>query len=100
MANICYHELVSKIPDITVLLEQAADGDSLAANHLFSIVYDELRKVAAHQMSKEAVGHTLQSTALVHEVWVKLVGKTVRNRVEESRAFFFCGDSSDETNSC
>ncbi len=65
---------MSTIPDITVLLEEAAQGNNTAASNLFTLVYDELRKLASRQMQSERADHTLQSTALVHEVWVKLVG--------------------------
>jgi RNA polymerase sigma factor (TIGR02999 family) len=47
-----------------------------AAEQLLSLVYDELRKLAASKMIKEAPGHTLQPTALVHEAWLRLVGST------------------------
>ena len=49
-------------------------GDANAAESLLTIVYDELRRLAAYKMTHEAPGQTLQPTALVHEVWLKLVG--------------------------
>lgn len=49
-------------------------GDPKAAEDLLPLVYDELRKLAAHKMTGEAAGHTLQPTALVHEAWLRLVG--------------------------
>lgn len=64
----------SRSQSITLLLEAAAAGDRDATNKLFATVYNELKRMAAVQMSSEANG-TLQSTALVHEVWIKLVGK-------------------------
>jgi RNA polymerase sigma factor (TIGR02999 family) len=48
-------------------------GDQAAASELFPLVYDQLRKLAAYHMSKEAREHTLQPTALVHEVYMKLI---------------------------
>ena len=60
---------------ITLLLEAISSGDGEAANQLFSIVYQELRRMASSQMLGEAKNNTLQSTALVHEVWIKLIGK-------------------------
>ena len=61
-------------PDITTLLEQAATGDSDAANRLLPLVYAQLRAIAQLRMANENPGHTLQATALVHEVFLRLVG--------------------------
>jgi RNA polymerase sigma factor (TIGR02999 family) len=60
--------------DVTRLLDAAAAGDPHAAAELLPLVYDELRKLAAARMAAEQPGHTLQATALVHEVYVRLVG--------------------------
>jgi RNA polymerase sigma factor (TIGR02999 family) len=60
--------------DVTQLLAAAEAGDSAAAVDLLPLVYDELRKLASARMAAEAPGHTLQPTALVHEVYVRLVG--------------------------
>jgi RNA polymerase sigma factor (TIGR02999 family) len=58
--------------DVTRLLDAAAAGDRRAAADLLPLVYDELRKLAAARMASEAPGHTLDATALVHEVFLKL----------------------------
>jgi RNA polymerase sigma factor (TIGR02999 family) len=55
---------------------------------LLSLVYHELRKIAAHKMSNEASGHTLQPTALVHEAWLRLVPDAEQHQFE-NRAHFF-----------
>lgn len=60
--------------NITLLLDQAAGGDRSASDELFGVVYDELRRLASGQLRSEADNQTLQSTALVHEVWLKLIG--------------------------
>jgi RNA polymerase sigma factor (TIGR02999 family) len=60
--------------EVTQILERVEHGDPKAAEELLPLVYDELRKLAAHRMAKEAPGQTLQPTALVHEAWIKLVG--------------------------
>jgi RNA polymerase sigma factor (TIGR02999 family) len=60
--------------DVTQLLEAAAGGDLHAADRLLPLVYDELRKLAAAKMQNERPGHTLDSTALVHEAYLRLVG--------------------------
>jgi RNA polymerase sigma factor (TIGR02999 family) len=60
--------------EVTRLLDAAAAGDRRAAADLLPVVYDELRQMAAARMAGEAVGHTLQPTALVHEAYLRLVG--------------------------
>jgi RNA polymerase sigma factor (TIGR02999 family) len=59
--------------DVTSILEAAAGGDPSAAEQLLPLVYDELRKLAAAKLAHEKPGQTLQATALVHEVYLKLV---------------------------
>ena len=58
--------------DATQLLTDAGQGDPGAAEELLVVVYDELRRLAAHKMSKESPGHTLQPTALIGEAWLRL----------------------------
>ena len=60
--------------DVTGILNSVERGDANAAEALLPLVYDELRRLAAHKMAGEAPGHTLQPTALVHEAWLRLVG--------------------------
>ena len=60
---------------ITRLLENAGSGDEGASNALLEAVYDQLRRVAEVRMRSEREGHTLQPTALVHEAYLKLVGR-------------------------
>ncbi len=62
--------------DITRILDRVQEGHSKAAEELLTLVYDELRKLAAFRMANEGAGHTLQPTALVHEAWLKLAGST------------------------
>ncbi len=59
--------------DVTHILNLVQQGDPKAAEELLPLVYDELRKLAAHRMAREAPGQTLQATALVHEAWLRLV---------------------------
>ena len=73
--------------EVTRILESIQHGDPKAADELLPLVYAELRKLAAHKMAQNASGHTLQPTALVHEVWMRLVGSD--NPAFESRAHFF-----------
>ncbi len=58
---------------ITKLLKNAQEGDESALNELFPLVYDELRKLASIRMNSERENHTLQPTALVHEVYMRLI---------------------------
>ena len=73
--------------DATALLTAAEQGDSQASDQLLNLVYDELRRLAAYKLGLEAPGQTLQPTALVHEVWLKLVG--VGEQQFKNRAHFF-----------
>src|SRR5262245_65632129 len=59
--------------DVTRILQQIDSGDPSAAEQLLPLVYDELRKLAAHKMAQEKPGQTLDATALVHEAYVRLV---------------------------
>ena len=57
---------------VTEWLRLAADGDALAFDAAFALVYDELRVLARAQLRREAVGHTLETGALVHEAYLRL----------------------------
>ncbi len=59
--------------DVTRILSQIESGDPQAAEQLLPLVYEELKKLAAQRMAQEKPGQTLQATALVHEVYVRLV---------------------------
>ena len=63
---------LERVSDVTRILERLQQGDPKAAEELLPLVYDELRKLAAVKMANEAPGQTLQPTALVHEVWLRL----------------------------
>src|SRR5882724_7280386 len=73
--------------DATVILRAIELGDPGAAEKLLDLVYEELRRMAASKMAREAPGQTLQPTALVHEAWLRLVAS--RNPRFENRAHFF-----------
>lgn len=64
------------MPEVTRLLHAAAGGDRRAAADLLPLVYDTLRELAAVRLVAERPGHTLQPTALVHEVYLRLVGSS------------------------
>ena len=61
--------------DVTRLLNAIAHDDPQAAGRLLPLVYDELRRLAAQRLAQEKPGQTLQATALVHEAYLRLVGK-------------------------
>src|SRR5437667_6508980 len=73
--------------DVTRILNAIGGGDSKAAQDLLPLVYEELRKLAAHKMANEAPGQTLQPTALVHEAWLRLVRSDQQSW--QNRAHFF-----------
>jgi RNA polymerase sigma factor (TIGR02999 family) len=60
--------------EVTHILSAIEEGDLHAAEQLLPLVYEELRKLAAQKLAKEAPGQTLQATALVHEAYLRLVG--------------------------
>ncbi len=60
---------------VTQLLAAVSGGDAGAQDRLWSLIYDELRRLAQHQMAAEAPGPTLQPTALVHEAYFRLFGE-------------------------
>ena len=74
--------------DVTRILSQIETGDPLAAEQLLPIVYDELRKLAAAKLVHEKPGQTLQATALVHEAYLRLVGRGQGEPAWDSRAHF------------
>lgn len=61
--------------EVTLLLSRLKDGDQDALARLIPIVYKQLRRLAGHYLREERIGHTLQPTALVHEVYLRLVGQ-------------------------
>lgn len=78
--------------DVTRILSAIEQGDASAAQELLPLVYDELRKLAAQRMAREAPGHTLQPTALVHEAYARLVEAQQRGsspRRWDGRGHFF-----------
>lgn len=74
--------------DVTRILSQIESGDPLAAEQLFPLVYEELRKLAAQHMANEKPGQTLQATALVHEAFVRIVGHDGATAFANRRHFF------------
>jgi RNA polymerase sigma factor (TIGR02999 family) len=76
------------MPEVTRLLEAAAAGDRRAADDLLPVVYDELRKLAAVRLAAEKPGQTLEPTALVHEAYIRLVGRANEHHWDHRGHFF------------
>ena len=74
--------------DITQILVEVESGNPQAAERLFAVVYEELRLLASAEFAKERPDHTLQATALVHEAYLKLVGKQNEQLYSSSGRFF------------
>lgn len=74
-------------PPVTELLVEWGHGNKAALDQLFPIVYDELRRLARSYLRREAAGHTLQPTALVHEAYLRLIDQ--RSVSWQNRAQFF-----------
>ena len=72
---------------VTQILDAVGAGDTRAAEQLLPLVYEELRRLAAAKMAREAPGQTLQPTALVHEAWLRLAGSN-RQRWRGRSHFF------------
>ena len=75
--------------DITVLLDAARDGDRGALDRVLSTLYQELHGMARRQLAGQQHGHTLDATALVHEAYLKLVGRGNGSAQFDDRAHFF-----------
>jgi RNA polymerase sigma factor (TIGR02999 family) len=74
--------------DITQVLNAIEHGDPHAAEQLLPLVYGELRKLAADRMAQEKPGQTLQATALVHEAYLRLVGREPARHWDHRGHFF------------
>jgi RNA polymerase sigma factor (TIGR02999 family) len=75
------------VPDVTGLLLSWRQGNAQALDRLVPLVYDELRRVARRHLRREQPGHALQATALVHEVYLRLVD--VKQLTLQNRTHFF-----------
>ena len=72
---------------VTQILQTVEHGDATAAAQLLPLVYQELRRLAAYKMAREAPGQTLHPTALVHEAWLRLTG--AESKKWDSQGHFF-----------
>ena len=74
--------------DVTSLLNELGPDDPHAAAQLLPLVYDDLRRLAAHRLAHEAPGQTLDPTALVHEAYLRLVGDAPERPWDNRKHFF------------
>jgi RNA polymerase sigma factor (TIGR02999 family) len=74
--------------EVTRILSAVERGDPHAADQLLPLVYDELRRLAAGRLAREARGHTLQPTALVHEAYLRLVSPNPERHFTNRQHFF------------
>jgi RNA polymerase sigma factor (TIGR02999 family) len=72
--------MLGRMSEVTRILSAIEQGDPCAAEQLLPLVYDELRRLAAHKLAREAPGQTLEATALVHEAYLRLVGSGEASR--------------------
>ena len=79
--------MADSAPDVAALVESARGGDEQALAALLPLVYDELRRLAASHMRRERPGQTLQATALVHDVYLRLLRDSKLSW--QNRAHFF-----------
>ena len=79
---------LASMNDITHILNAIEEGDPKAADQLLPILYDELRKIAAERLGHEKPGQTLQATALVHEVYLLLIGGQETHPYTDRSHFF------------
>ena len=78
---------MARVSEATRILDRAQNGDAKAAEELLTLLYDDLRRLAAAKMAHERPGQTLQPTALVHEAWLRLAGSDPLSW--QNRAHFF-----------
>lgn len=79
--------MTSAPQELSQLLQAWSNGDQTALDRLMPIVYEELRQMARHYMGRQNPGHTLQTTALIHEAYLRLVNQ--KEARWQNRAHFF-----------
>lgn len=75
--------------EVTRILAAIDQGDTQAAEQLLPLVYDDLRRLAAHKLAREKPGQTFDATALVHEAYLRLVGGQGEPRPFQGSGHFF-----------
>src|SRR5262245_7673440 len=86
-SRVCFHSPGGAMNEVTHLLSAIDQGDPRAGDQLLPLVYDELRRLAAHKLAHERPGQTLDATALVHEAYLRLVGSAADQSWANRRHF-------------
>jgi RNA polymerase sigma factor (TIGR02999 family) len=86
--GLCSEKGSPPMSEVTRILSAIEEGDRHATEQLLPLVYDELRKLAAHKLAQERPDHTLQATALVHEAYIRLVDVARPEHWDGRRHFF------------
>ena len=79
---------IFQMNDVTYILNRIGAGDATAIDELLPLVYQELRRLANHKVSREPPGQSLQATELVHEAYLRLVGANTRQQWDSKGHFF------------
>ena len=87
------------VSEVTRILKLAGAGDTGAEDQLLRLVHDELHRIAASQLSSETPGHTLQTTALVNEAYIRLMGRKPFAKLPESSGEATGGDKGEANQS-
>jgi hypothetical protein len=88
LRSICGGVTFDRMSEVTIILGAIAQGDPSAAGQLLPLVYQELRRLAAHKLAQEKPGQTLDATSLVHEAYLRLSGPDP-DRHWQGRGHFF-----------
>jgi RNA polymerase sigma factor (TIGR02999 family) len=80
---------MANMDDVSRILAAVDSGDAQAASQLLPLVYDDLKRIAERHMAQEKPGQTLSATALVHEVYLRLVGPDDRRKWDHRGHFYF-----------
>lgn len=83
----------SSSADITQMLLAWSSGDKAALNQLMPLVYQELHRLARHYMRREQLGHTLQTTAVIHEAYLRLVDQRQVHWQNRSHFYAICAQA-------
>jgi RNA polymerase sigma factor (TIGR02999 family) len=81
-------DILPGMSNVTEILNAISRGDSQATSQLLPMVYDDLRRLAARKLAREAPGQTLDATGLVHEFYLRLVGPADGVRWNDHSHFF------------
>jgi RNA polymerase sigma factor (TIGR02999 family) len=87
MSVLLYTAGVAGTPDVSLLLREWAGGDQKAREQVVPLVYDALRRLAAHHLAHEQHAVTLQPTALVHEAYMRMVGRATPDWNDKNHFF-------------